>query len=266
MSHRADLISPHPRGWLAVKGVHIIAVGRSLCPAPSGTAGDVRTGLVDGSSLIVALRSSAGHLHQSLHQIQLAVAVGIVVGLHIDAVTDDVACIIAVSLFHSAGGKGEDGLSHAVDKQRRMCAAVFQCANQCLVALAVNQIAQDVPRADLVCIVIVLIQHSKAVGQSHAVRIAAQLAVFHASHVEQHPQSLTQIHNRIACGVLHAVGGEVRIGHGGVVVRFPDGVCRCGNRQGQGRRQQERQKSLSDHAYTTFFLFQFYRFAEQSRV
>ena len=114
---------------------------------------------------------------------------------------------------------------------------------------------------------LILVQHSKAVGQSHTVGIAAQLAVIHASGLEQHPQSLTQIHGCIACGVLHAaVGGEVRIGHGGVAVRFPDGVCRCGNRQGQRRRQQERQKSLSDHAYTTFFLFQFYRFTGQSRV
>ena len=257
------------RGRRIVHGLNVEIAGIVqviLIAVKLRAAGDVGTGLVDGSSLVVALRSSAGHLHQSLHQIQLAVTVGIVVGLHIDAVTDDVAVLIAVSLFHSAGGKGEDGLGHAVDEQRLMCAAVLHSALQRLIAIAVHQFGQEFLRADLVCIVLILVQHSKAVGQSHTVGIAAQLAVIHASGLEQHPQSLTQIHGCIVCGVLHAVGGEVRIGHGGVAVRFPDGVCRCGNRQGQRRRQQERQKSLSDHAYITFFLFQFYRFTGQSRV
>ena len=257
------------RGRRIVHGLNVEIAGIVqviLIAVKLRAAGDVRTGLVDGSSLIVALRSSAGHLHQSLHQIQLAVAVGVVVGLHIDTVTDDVAVLIAVSLFHSAGGKGEDGLGHAVDKQRLMCAAVLHSALQRLIAIAVHQFGQEFLCADLVCIVIVLIQHCKAVGQSHTVGLAAQLAVFHVGGEEQHMQDLAQRQGFIACGVLHAVGGEVRIGHGGVAVRFPDGVCRCGNRQGQRRRQQERQESLSDHAYTTFFLFQFYRFTGQSRV
>ena len=257
------------RGRRIVHGLNVEIAGIVqviLIAVKLRAAGDVRAGLVDGSSLVVTLRSSAGHLHQSLHQIQLAVAVGVVVGLHIDTVTDDVAVLIAVSLFHSAGGKGEDGLGHTVDKQRLMCAAVLHSALQHLIAIAVHQFGQEFLRADLVCIVLILVQHSKAVGQSHTVGIAAQLAVIHASGLEQHPQSLTQIHGCIACGVLHAIGGEVRIGHGGVAVRFPDGVCRCGNRQGQRRRQQERQESLSDHAYITFFLFQFYRFTGQSRV
>ena len=257
------------RGRRIVHGLNVEIAGIVqviLIAVKLRAAGDVRTGLVDGSSLVVALRSSAGHLHQSLHQIQLAVTVGVVVGLHIDTVTDDVAVLIAVSLFHSAGGKGEDGLGHAVDEQRLMCAAVLHSALQRLIAIAVHQFGQEFLRADLVCIVLILVQHSKAVGQSHTVGIAAQLAVIHASGPEQHSQSLPQIHGCIVCRILRAVGSEIRIGHGGVAVRFPDGVCRCGNRQGQRRRQQERQKSLSDHAYITFFLFQFYRFAGQSRV
>ena len=265
---RSGGIDGRARGRRIVHGVNVEIAGivqAILIAVEIRAAGDVRAGLVDGSSLVVALRSSAGYLHQSLHQVQLAVTVGVVVGLHIDTVTDDVAVLIAVSLFHSAGGKGEDGLGHAVDEQRLPLIA-GQCVNQCLVALTGHQFAQERRRKGFLCIMLVLVQHSKAVGQSHTVGIAAQLAVIHASGLEQHPQSLTQIHGCIACGVLHAIGGEVRIGHGGVAVRFPDGVCRCGNRQGHRRRQQERQKSLSDHAYITFFLFQFYRFTGQNRV
>ena len=172
---------------LCIELRHVIAVFRVIAHAAVGAAGDVGTGLIDGSSLIVALRSSAGHLHQSLHQIQLAVIIGIVVGLHIDTVTDDVAVLIAVSLFHSAGGKGEDRLGHAVDKQRLMCAAVLHSALQRLIAIAVHQFAQERRRKGFVCIVLILVQHSKAVGQSHTVGLAAQLAVIHASGLEQHP-------------------------------------------------------------------------------
>ena len=82
-------------------------------------AGDVRTCIIDGRSLILALSGSTGKLHQSLYEIELAIAVGVVVGLNVNRVADDVALIIAVAVLgRNAACVRENRLCHTAYEQR----------------------------------------------------------------------------------------------------------------------------------------------------
>ena len=110
----------HALARLAVELGDVIALAAEvLAGVHAGVAaGDVRARLVDGGRLVVALHRCARDLHERLDEVELAVVVGVVVGLDIDAVADDVALVVAVALRDLAGRVREDGLRHAVHVQR----------------------------------------------------------------------------------------------------------------------------------------------------
>ena len=82
-------------------------------------AGDVRTCIIDGRSLVLALSGSTGKLHQSLYEIELAIAVGIVIGLNVNRVADDVALIVAVAVLgRNAARVRKNRLCHTAYEQR----------------------------------------------------------------------------------------------------------------------------------------------------
>ena len=85
-----------------------------------GAAGDIRTCVHDGCKFMIAFfRCSTGNLHQSLYQIELAIAVGVVVGLNINRVADDIAGFVAVIFLLSlTAGVRKNRLCNAVYKQR----------------------------------------------------------------------------------------------------------------------------------------------------
>ena len=74
--------------------------------------------VVDRAGLIHALGRSAGNLNQRLHQIGLAVAVGVMISLDIHAEAEDVAVLICV-VFVSQIAVLQDGLGRAVLEYRR---------------------------------------------------------------------------------------------------------------------------------------------------
>ena len=108
-----------------VQAIQVVAqitllIGELAVVAVIRAAGDVRTCIIDGRSLVLALSSSTGKLHQSLYEIELTIAVGVVVGLDVNRVADDVALIIAVAVLgRNAARVREDRLCNAVYEQRR---------------------------------------------------------------------------------------------------------------------------------------------------
>ena len=236
-------------------GVEVVDVEVRLsivAHAPVGAAGDVGPGLVDGGGFVVAFRGGLGDLDQSLHQVQLAVAIGIVVGLHVDAVTGDVAGLVAVAGGDGARGVGENGLGHAVDEEGFLLFGGL-VNHQSLIAVAFQESGHPRPGAGLVGAGAVLIQHAQAVRQGHAVGIAAQLAVLQPGEGKQRPQDGAQGLGLAVLG-LQAVGGQVRVGDKGAASRVIRGQGRRDDGEGQSQCQQECQQSFSHHAYTTSFV------------
>ena len=236
-------------------GVEVVDVEVRLsivAHAPVGAAGDVGPGLVDGGGFVVAFRGGLGDLDQSLHQVQLAVAIGIVVGLHVDAVTGDVAGLVAVAGGDGARGVGENGLGHAVDEEGFLLFGGL-VIHQSLIAVAFQESGHPRLGAGLVGAGAVLIQHAQAVRQGHAVGIAAQLAVLQPGEGKQRPQDGAQGLGLAVLG-LQAVSGQVGVGDKGAASRVIRGQGRRDDGEGQSQCQQECQQSLSHHAYTTSFV------------
>ena len=67
--------------------------------------------------IIPLLSCSTGNLHQSLYEIELAIAVGVVVGLDVNRVADDVAVNVAVAVL---------GRNAARIRKNRLCNAVYE--------------------------------------------------------------------------------------------------------------------------------------------
>ena len=99
-------------------GVELAVVeGVALALVEFGVAGvgalNIGAGLKDDGSLIVALHGGAGELDEHLDEIQLAVAVGVIVGLDPDAEADDVVGGV-VAGAGLAADIGEDGLGQTL--------------------------------------------------------------------------------------------------------------------------------------------------------
>ena len=154
-----------------------------------GTAGDVGPGLIDGGGLIVPLHGGPGELHQGLHQVQLAVVVGVVVGFHVDEEPDDVAVGVVIALFHRAGGEGEDGLGHAVHEQGLSGLAVEGIIEHLGGLLHHRQVGLGAGGRGAV--ILNAVGHAHAVGHGVVVSgVGAQLALLHPCPAEQVGHSL----------------------------------------------------------------------------
>ena len=105
---------------LAVELGNVIALAAEIFAGAHGivAAGDVGASFVDGSCLVVALDCRTWNLNNGLDEVELAVIVGVVVGLDVYAVADDVAVGIAVAGLDRTGGVREYGLSHTVHVKR----------------------------------------------------------------------------------------------------------------------------------------------------
>ena len=107
-----------------VQAIQVVAqipllIGELAGIAVIRAAGDVRTCVHNGCKIvIIRVRScSTGKLHQRLYEVELAIAVGVVVGLNVNRVADDVAVIVAVALC---------GRNTACVRENRLCNAVYE--------------------------------------------------------------------------------------------------------------------------------------------
>ena len=208
-------------------------------------AGDVRARLVDGGRLVVALHRCARDLHERLDEVELAVVVGVVVGLDIDAVADDVALVVAVALRDLAGRVGEDGLRHTVHVQRLQLVGV-----QRVIHLVGDRLHLAVSRERAGRVGVgVRVDHAHAAGLSQIViRERAELLLGHARPQQQCTHCVRYGQFRVfAC----AVGDErsavdvcqIGIRHGGCAA-VVHGERRAGQkRQHHDQRQQQSQDS-----------------------
>ena len=259
-----------PRCGLAVHLVQVIAV-LAIGRLSRGTAGDIGPGLINGGGLIIPFHGGPGNLHQGLHQVPLAVGIGVIVGLHIDAVTDDVTLGVVIALGHSPGGIGENGLGHAVEEQR-------------LQRLAVQGLVKDLGR---------LLHHRQVrlgtgiggavlgnpVGHAHAVRhgvvipgIGSQLALFHPRPAEEEGHGLLVGHGLVRLPgdrefQVRRILGQLSPGHnrGGRSRRHPILRLHRHSRGDQRQGHHQRQKQASDsflHLITFFLTSQFSSYAQ----
>ena len=222
-----------------------------------GTAGDVGPGLIDGGGLIVPLHGSPGELHQGLHQVQLAVVVGVVVGFHVDEEPDDVAVGVVIALFHRAGGEGEDGLGHAVHKQGLSGLAVEGIIEHLGGLLHHRQVGLGAGGRGAV--ILNAVGHAHAVGHGVVVSgVGAQLALLHPCPAEQVGHSLL-VGDRLVRlpgdweGQVRAVGSQLPPGdrRAGVFALHSHGR---GNQRQRQCQHQEQNGEVTFHWILTFFL------------
>ena len=165
--------------------IHLLAL-LAIRNDRAGGAGNIGAGLHQNAGLILALDSRAGHLHQGLDQVQLAVAVGIKVRLHIHGETDNVAIFVAV-IRQLTGGIGEDGLGHAVEEQG--LTVIDRCL-QCGELTARCQLLQLFQGAGIGAVV-TLAQQAHALSHGQViVGIVAQLLSLQACDLHQAGKSL----------------------------------------------------------------------------
>ena len=233
---------------LAVELGDVIALAAEvLAGVHAGVAaGDVRARLIDGGRLVVALHRCARDLHERLYEVELAVIVGVVVGLDIDAVADDVALGVAVALRHFAGRVGEDGLGHAVHVQRLQLVRV-----QRVIHLVGDRLHLAVSRERAGGVGVgVRVDHAHAARlRQIVIRERAELLLGHARPQQQCTHCVRYGQFRVfAC----AVGDErsavdvcqIGIRHGGCAAAVVHGECRAGQkRQHHDQRQQQSQDS-----------------------
>ena len=210
-------------------------------------AGDVRTCIIDGRSLVLALSGSTGKLHQSLYEIELAIAVGIVIGLNVNRVADDVALIVAVAVLgRNAARVWKNRLCHTVYEQR---SAALYCITQVNSFRAVCHRVQLFQRADCGTVELVICD-ANALRHSDVVAVAArELRVLHAA-VQQ------DVLDRIQFGQAAALcrSFERRIGR--YLLSVIAAVCinsarLTGERQDHGKHQRDAGRSLL-HVYSLF--------------
>ena len=232
-----------------VQVIALIAIGiiDAASLAVIRAAGDVRTCIIDGRSLVLALCGSTGKLHQRLYEIELAIAVGVVVGLNVNRVADDVALIVAVAVLgRNAACVRENRLCNAVYEQR---SAVLYCIAQVNSCCAVCHRVQLFQRAGCGTVELVICD-AYALRHSDVVAVAArELRFLHAA-IQQN------VLDRIQLGQAAALcrSFERRIGR--YLLSVIAAVCinsarLTGERQDHGKHQREAGRSLL-HVYSLF--------------
>ena len=212
-------------------------------------AGDVRTCVHNGCKIvIIRVRSgSTGKLHQRLYEIELAIAVGVVVGLNVNRVADDVALIVAVALCgRNTARVRKNRLCNAVYEQR---SAVLYCIAQVNSCCAVCHRVQLFQRAGCGTVELVICD-AYALRHSDVVAVAArELRFLHAA-IQQN------VLDRIQLGQAAALcrSFERRIGR--YLLSVIAAVCinsarLTGERQDHGKHQREAGRSLL-HVYSLF--------------
>ena len=210
-------------------------------------AGDVRTCIIDGRSLVLALCGSTRKLHQRLYEIELAIAVGVVVGLNVNRVADDVAVIVAVAVLgRNAARVRKNRLCHTVYEQR---SAVLYCIAQVNSCRAVCHRVQLFQRAGCGTVELVICD-ANALRHSDVVAVAArELRFLHAA-IQQN------VLDRIQLGQAAALcrSFERRIGR--YLLSVIAAVCinsarLTGERQDHGKHQRDAGRSLL-HVYSLF--------------
>ena len=198
--------------------------------------------------MIIRVRSgSTGKLHQRLYEIELAIAVGVVVGLDVNRVADDVALIVAVAVLgRNAACVRENRLCNAVYEQR---SAVLYCIAQVNSCCAVCHRVQLFQRAGCGTVELVICD-AYALRHSDVVAVAArELRFLHAA-IQQN------VLDRIQLGQAAALcrSFERRIGR--YLLSVIAAVCinsarLTGERQDHGKHQREAGRSLL-HVYSLF--------------
>ena len=225
----------------------ILLIGELASLAVIRAAGDVRTCIIDGRSLVLALSGSTGKLHQSLYEIELAIAVGIVIGLNVNRVADDVALIVAVAVLgRNAARVRKNRLCHTAYEQR---SAVLYCIAQVNSCRAVCHRVQLFQRAGCGTVELVICD-AYALRHSDVVAVAArELRCLHAA-VQQDVLDRTQFGQAAAlCRSF-----ERRIGR--YLLSIIAAVCinsarLTGERQDHGKHQRDAGRSLL-HVYSLF--------------
>ena len=198
--------------------------------------------------MIIRVRSgSTGKLHQSLYEIELAIAVGVVVGLNVNRVADDVALIVAVAVLgRNAARVRKNRLCHTVYEQR---SAVLYCIAQVNSCRAVFHRVQLFQRAGCGTVELVICD-AYALRHSDVVAVAArELRFLHAA-VQQDVLDRTQFGQAAAlCRSF-----ERRIGR--YLLSVIAAVCinsarLTGERQDHGKHQRDAGRSLL-HVYSLF--------------
>ena len=212
-------------------------------------AGDVRTRVHDGCKLVIIRvhSGSTGNLHQSLYQIELAIAVGVVVGLNVNRVADDVALIIAVAVLgRNAARVRKNRLCHTVYEQRF---TVLYCITQVNSLRAICHRVQRFQRAGCGTVELV-VDDAYALRHSDVVAVAArELRFLHAA-IQQNVLDCIQLGQAAAlCRSF-----ERRIGR--YLLSVIAAVCinsarLTGERQDHGKHQREAGRSLL-HVYSLF--------------
>ena len=225
----------------------ILLIGELAVIAVIRAAGDVRTCIIDGRSLVLALSGSTGKLHQSLYEIELSIAVGIVIGLNVNRVADDVALIVAVAVLgRNAARVRKNRLCHTVYEQR---SAVLYCIAQVNSCRAVCHRVQLFQRAGCGTVELVICD-ANALRHSDVVAVAArELRFLHAA-IQQN------VLDRIQLGQAAALcrSFERRIGR--YLLSVIAAVCinsarLAGERQDHGKHQRDAGRSLL-HVYSLF--------------
>ena len=237
-----------------VQAIQVIAqitllIGELAVIAVIRAAGDVRTCVHNGCKIVIipVLSCSTGNLHQSLYQIKLAITVGVVVGLDVNRVADDVAVIVAVAVL---------GRNAARVRKNRLCNAVYEQRSAVLYCIAqVNSCRAGCHRVQLFqragCgTVELVICDAYALRHSDVVAVAArELRFLHAA-VQQDVLDRTQFGQAAAlCRSF-----ERRIGR--YLLSVIAAVCinsarLTGERQDHGKHQREAGSSLL-HVYSLF--------------
>ena len=232
-----------------VQVIFLIALGiiDAASLAVIRAAGDVRTCIIDGRSLVLALCGSTGKLHQRLYEIELAIAVGVVVGLDVNRVADDVAVNVAVAVLgRNTACVRENRLCHTVYEQR---SAVLYCIAQVNSCRAVFHRVQLFQRAGCGTVELVICD-ANALRHSDVVAVAArELRFLHAA-IQQN------VLDRIQLGQAAALcrSFERRIGR--YLLSVIAAVCinsarLTGERQDHGKHQRDAGRSLL-HVYSLF--------------
>ena len=232
-----------------VQVIFLIALGiiDAASLAVIRAAGDVRTCIIDGRSLVLALCGSTGKLHQRLYEIELAIAVGVVVGLDVNRVADDVAVNVAVAVLgRNTACVRENRLCHTVYEQR---SAVLYCIAQVNSCRAVFHRVQLFQRAGCGTVELVICD-AYALRHSDVVAVAARKLRFLHAAIQQN------VLDRIQLGQAAALcrSFERRIGR--YLLSVIAAVCinsarLTGERQDHGKHQREAGCSLL-HVYSLF--------------
>ena len=237
-----------------VQAIQVVAqitllIGELAVIAVIRAARNIRTCVHNGCKIVIipVLSCSTGNLHQSLYQIKLAITVGVVVGLDVNRVADDVALIIAVAVLgRNAARVWKNRLCHTVYEQR---SAVLYCIAQVNSCRAVFHRVQLFQRAGCGTVELVICD-AYALRHSDVVAVAARELRFLHTAIQQN------VLDRIQFGQAAALcrSFERRIGR--YLLSVIAAVCinsarLTGERQDHGKHQRDAGRSLL-HVYSLF--------------